>query len=247
MRSGDDTSIGEGDGRFPVTRHSAILAAQGAGEETRRQALDAVIAAYWKPVYKFIRIQWRMSNEDAKDLTQGFFAGALEKRFIDSFNPNRGTFRAYLRASLENFLRNERERESREKRGGGATHLPLDFDGAERELSSAAEVEDLFEQEWTRSVFSIAVERLRTSCVDRGNDLRFALFESFDLSESDSTRPSYRALAERHGLTEATVTNWLAAARRDFRGFALDVVRELTATEEEFRAEARRLFGVEVG
>jgi hypothetical protein len=43
------------------------------------------------------------------------------------------------------------------------------------------------------------------------------------------------------------VTNWLAAARRDFRGFALDVVRELTATEEEFRAEARRLFGVEVG
>lgn len=245
MRSEDDTRIGAGDGRFPATQHSAILAAQAGTEEFRRQALDAVIAAYWKPVYKLIRIQWRMSNEDAKDLTQAFFARVIERRFIDGFDPSRGSFRSYLRASLENFLRNEKEREGREKRGGGAVHLPLDFEGAERELRSSDDVEDLFAQEWARSVFSIAVERLRTSCLERGSTLRFTLFESFDLADADDARPSYRILAERHGLTESTVTNWLAGARRDFRAIALEVLRELTATESEFRAEARRLLGVE--
>jgi hypothetical protein len=53
-------------------------------------------------------------------------------------------------------------------------------------------------------------------------------------------------LAQEFGLDQTTVTNYLAAARRDFRRLVLEKVREITATEEEFRNEARSLLGVEV-
>jgi hypothetical protein len=41
------------------------------------------------------------------------------------------------------------------------------------------------------------------------------------------------------------VTNYLALARREFRRTVLEKLRELTATDEEFRREARSLLGVD--
>jgi tyrosyl-tRNA synthetase len=44
-------------------------------------------------------------------------------------------------------------------------------------------------------------------------------------------------------LTPATVTNHLAAMRRQFRRHILDRLRDLTTSDDEFEAEARRLLG----
>jgi len=41
------------------------------------------------------------------------------------------------------------------------------------------------------------------------------------------------------------VTNYLAFARREFRRIALERLREMAASDEEFRREARALLGVE--
>ena len=81
----NDTSIGGHNDRFPETRVSVLISAHDADDKTRRRAREVVIAAYWKPVYKYIRIKWNASNEDAKDLTQGFFVTTLESRFFERF------------------------------------------------------------------------------------------------------------------------------------------------------------------
>ena len=83
-----DTLIGGPNGRFPETRSSAISAALSDDVARRRPGQEAIVSAYWKPVYRYIRIRWRSSNEDAKDLTQSFsctvrrwiFAGELRKK-----------------------------------------------------------------------------------------------------------------------------------------------------------------------
>ena len=76
--------------------------------------------------------------------------------------------------------------------------------------------------------------------------MRFALFSAYDLlDDAGPERPRYEDLARRHGTTAVDVTNQLAAARRDFRRTVLEVLRELTASEAEFRAEARALLGTE--
>jgi hypothetical protein len=128
-------------------------------------------------------------------------------------------------------------------------HYQLDFVTAENELAAHAVASDLspedyFHREWVRWMFTIAVESLRQRCADSGRTIHFQLFERYDLR--DETDVSYASLANEFGLEPATVNNYLAAVRRDFRRVVLEKLREVTATDEEFRTEARSLLGIEV-
>jgi hypothetical protein len=125
--------------------------------------------------------------------------------------------------------------------------MSLDFEQAEHELARSlaapADPEEYFEREWARSLFALAVERFREQCTARGKPLHFRLFEIYDLA--DSVRPTYAQLASDFDLSVSDVTNYLASARREFRGLVLETLRDVTATEDEFRREARALLGVD--
>src|SRR5262245_54618611 len=103
----DDTEIGGVSYKFPATRRSAIIASCSALAEERRCAFEKIVAAYWKPVYKCIRHRWSLSNEDAKDLTQAFFTSALDKEFFRSYQPEKGSFRTFVRTCVNRFVINE--------------------------------------------------------------------------------------------------------------------------------------------
>ena len=239
-----------GGGRFPTTRWSAVEGARSAEPEERRRSLEALVTAYWRPVYKYVRIRWNRSPEEAEDLTQGFFLRALEKDFFRSYDPGKARFRTFLRVCLDGFLANEDRSGKRLKRGGGETFVPLDFATLERELAAPGgsaggeSPERFFEQEWIRGLFTLAVESLRGECGAAGKEVHFRLFERYDLAEDEEHRPTYRELAEEHRIATTDVTNYLAFARREFRRLLLDALRETTAGEEEFRREARLLLGV---
>src|SRR5215469_9941991 len=96
---------GEGGGStFPPTRHSTIRALWSTDAEERSRAYESLISAYWMPVYKYLRIRWEKSIDDAKDLTQGFFMEAMEKHFFERFDPERARFRTFLRTCLDGFV-----------------------------------------------------------------------------------------------------------------------------------------------
>src|SRR5262245_32031392 len=103
VRRESDTGIGEGGGRFPSTHWSAIRALKSEDQDRRGPALDLILRLYWKPVYKYLRIRWRKSNEDAKDLTQAFFVRAIEKEFFHDYDPAISKFRTFLRTCLDGF------------------------------------------------------------------------------------------------------------------------------------------------
>ena len=125
--------------------------------------------------------------------------------------------------------------------------VPFDFAAAELELqrqhagNAAQELDAFFHREWLRSLFALAVDRLRTACEGAGRPARFTIFERYDLADDDSMRPTYSALAGELELSVTDVTNELAAARRDFRRLVLAVLREQCASDEEFEQEARAL------
>jgi DNA-directed RNA polymerase specialized sigma24 family protein len=176
----------------------------------------------------------------------------MTREFFDGFDPTRARFRTFLRTCLDHFVANARRAERRLKRGGGVTLLPLDFEGADRELGQAgalteADAEARFHEEWVRSLFSVAVEGLRAEAAAGGYPVRFRVFERYDLEPaSGADRPSYRDLGEELGIPVTQVTNHLAWARRAFRRLVLERLRELSGSEAEFREEARSLLGVEV-
>jgi RNA polymerase sigma factor (sigma-70 family) len=221
-----------------------VLALASSDEAERTRAFDTLVACYWKPLYKFARVAWRRSREDAEDLTQSFFARAFERESLAAYDVAKASFRTFLRLLFERHVNNEWKAGQRIKRGGGEVHL--DFEAAESEvageLSHALTPEEYFQREWVRSVFAVAVDRLRARCEEERKQVHFAVFEAYDLD--DDRGVSYRELAARFGIPETQVTNYLAAMRRRFREIVLDALREVTATDQEFHAEARALLGV---
>jgi RNA polymerase sigma factor (sigma-70 family) len=241
-----DTDIGGPLHKFPATNHSAISNARSDDRVVRRRAFDTILASYWKPAYKYVRFKWHADNEDAKDLTQGFFASAFEKNYFATYDARKASFQTFLRTCLDGFVANERKAEQRLKRGGDIDHYQLDFAAAEDELAAHASAslspDDYFHREWVRWMFTLAVDAFRQRCEASGRIVHFQLFERYDLSDDEV---SYASLAKEFGLEPATVNNYLAAARRDFRRIVLEKLREITATDEEFRTEARSLLGVD--
>jgi len=244
-------SFAAGGGNFPATRWSVVAAVRSGDSNERSRALDTLCAAYWKPVYKYIRLKYSKGPDEAQDLTQGLFIELLERDLLSRFEPQKSRLRTYLRLCVDSFVLNEIKHAGRQKRGGDAVHVALDFGAAEGELSaqtidpalipSPERFEEFFEKEWIRSLFSAAVEDLQELCADRGKQTAFALFESYDLAEDD--HPSYAELAAANNIAATDATNQLSWVRREFRRLAQERLRAICATEEEFAREARTLFG----
>jgi DNA-directed RNA polymerase specialized sigma24 family protein len=251
-----DYSQPEAADKFPPTRWSVIDAARGANPNDKERALETLCAAYWKPIYKYVRIRWNRPADDAQDLTQGFFTALLERDLLVQYDPAKSRLRTFLRVCVDSFVMNQDKASLRQKRGGNLLHVALDFESAEDELRArgrvmAAEaiayhdsVEQFFEKEWIRSLFTLAVEDLRKLCQDRQRDTTFRLFEEYDLDGEQQL--SYDKLAQKHGLPVTDVTNALAWARREFRKTALDRLREICGSYDEFQREVIAVFGKSV-
>lgn len=225
---------------FPETRRSAIELARSSDHTVRRRAHDVIIKAYWKPVYHYLRLRPALSDDKAKDLTQGFFTLAIEKRYFDRYDHVKGSFRTYLRTCVDAFVSNEQKHDRRLKRGGGVVVMSLDVP-----IAAHQDLDEFFHQEWVRSVFGLAVQDVQAACVARGKETAFRVFERYDLCDPDS-RPIYSELAQEFGITTISLTNYLAAVRRDLRRAVLDKLRELTVDEREFRMEAQAVLGIQV-
>jgi RNA polymerase sigma factor (sigma-70 family) len=247
----DDSHTGASGDQFPVTRRSAVIAAGSSDRAERQRALEILVAAYWKPVYKYIRIKWNKSDEDAQDLTQGFFAKAIEKDFFQGYDPAKARFRTFLRTCLDAFASNEDKAARRIKRGGNAEILSLDFESAEGELKhleipSSETLDDTFEKEWVRSLFGLAVESLRIECESKGKGRHFQLFERYHLDNTGPTpKLTYQQLAVEFEISVSHVTNILASMRHQFRRLLLKKLHDITATDAEYHREARALLGVD--
>ncbi|MGO9896143.1 MAG: RNA polymerase sigma factor [Bryobacteraceae bacterium] len=226
-----DTEIGGPNGHFPSTQLTLLEAAAGLPNE----ALERVIALYWKPVYRFIRLKFGKDNEDAKDLTQSFFATAIERDLFGRFDPSRASFRTYLKMAVERFAANEHAALKRQKRGG-----EVEFQPAGEDAATTDSPERLFEREWQRQLFGLAVDDLRALCERGGKQLHFRIFEAYDLAEGEPR--SYAGLAALHGVAETTVTNHLAWARRTLRALVMERIRGVTSGERELRDEMRRIW-----
>lgn len=235
--------------RFPPTRRSVLARVRSQDGETRRAALETLAASYWRPIYRYLRMRWGAAPDDAQDLTQGFFAAVLEKGFFESYDPSRARFRTWLRTCLDGFVSHERESMRRLKRGGAVQVLPLDFEVAEGELrqldpADALDMDEFFHREWVRHLFALAVEALRRRCDQEEKRVHFALFERYDIEgPGEPVPPSYADLAAEFTLPVTQVTNHLAWARREFRRLVLETLREITASDDEFGAEARAILG----
>ena len=202
---------------FTTTHWSVVLQAQGESPAAQ-EALEKLCRTYWRPIYGFVRRQG-IEPEEAKDLTQGFFALLLERRDLETVRKEKGRLRSYLLTSLKHFLTNERNRAIAIKRGAGQRLIPLeDLRERERvgfESSETLAADQVYERRWALSVLDQVLSRLGAEYRAAGNAQLFDRLQKFLTDEPDRLSPA--ATAREFGMTESAVRQASYRLRQRYR------------------------------
>jgi RNA polymerase sigma-70 factor (ECF subfamily) len=245
MISGD-TSLGGSQQEFSKTVGGMIQRACDPAPTVRQEGLNDLCRRYWKPVYHHLRVGWAKSNDTAKDLTQAFFLWLVEGDALRRYEPQRASFRTFLKSLLRHFVQNQDEALSRLKRGGGVSLLPLEdpeapLDGLLAD-PGAVDPDDAFHKAWRSSVIARAVDRVRESLRSEGKQLKFRVFEAYDLG-TQREQPTYASLAEQLGLPGSEVQHYLADVRERVRQEIRNELAETATSPAELEEEWNAFFG----
>jgi RNA polymerase sigma-70 factor (ECF subfamily) len=239
-------SAQNGSAAFTTTHWSVVLEAQGPSPAAQA-ALEKLCRTYWRPIYGFVRRQG-IGAEEAKDLTQGFFALLLERRDLNAVRQEKGRLRSYLLKSLTHFLTNERNRAMAIKRGAGQQLIPLE-DLRERERVGFEHTETLpadqiYERRWALSVLDQVLARL-------GDEYRAAgpasagLFDRLEKSlTNEPDRPSPADTAHEFGMTEAAVRRASYRLRQRYRQLLREEIAHTVMAAGDIDDELRHLVAV---
>jgi RNA polymerase sigma factor (sigma-70 family) len=230
---------------FQPTRWSLIAALRNGGGQQEQRAREELCATYWYPLYAYVR-RSGYGAENARDLTQGFFAHLLEKNAFALADRERGKLRTFLLTALQRFLRDEWRKENQLKRGGGAPLLSIDEAFAEeryaREPADPMTPEAIYERRWALLVLERTLLGLRDEYAAAG---KTALFDELKIHLSpDGSEPSSEESGAKLGMSAGAVR--VAATRLRAR-YRERLLREVAAsmdakTEAEVDEEIDALF-----
>jgi RNA polymerase sigma-70 factor (ECF subfamily) len=211
-------------------------------------ALEKLCRDYWQPVYAFVR-RSGANPEDARDLTQAFFADLLAGDWLQRADHGRGRFRSYLLGVLKHFLADEYDRSQALKRGGGVEFVPIDAVLAESrygvELASASVPEAAYDRAWALAVLDRALSRLREEFTLSGRAALFDGLKGFLLGDRGDL--TFAKVAEELRITEGAAKMTVTRMRQRFRALVRQELAQTVVTsgelDEELQAFAEALRG----
>jgi RNA polymerase sigma factor (sigma-70 family) len=242
-----DTILGQslhtmtGPASFPTTRWTMVLAASGETSATNREALAYLCERYWYPLYAYTRRRGYPPDE-ARDLTQSFFALLLERKYFERADPGKGHFRSFLLSSLKFFLSDEADRAHTLKRGGGAVALPFEIGSAEslyeREPFHDENPERIFERRWAHATLDQVVARLRDEFVRHGRLDHFNRLKVFLLGQAEVP---YAELAKQLDTSEGALKVGIHRLRKRYRELLRAEIADTVASPNDVEGELRYL------
>lgn len=235
----DDGSV------FATTRWTVVLEAGTHSSPQSDAALEELCRTYWYPLYAYVRRRGH-PKADAEDLVQGFFARFLAKDYLQGLSSERGRFRAFLLASLKHYLANEWDKAARQKRGGGAQHLSLDWGGGETRFHAEPVTEDspdrLYDREWATTLLARVLDRLGAECAAAG---KAELFEGLKIYLTvGRDKIPYAVAARDTGLTEGTLRVAVHRLRRRYRELLRHEIAQTLQDADQVEEELRALVAV---
>ena len=206
-------------------------------------ALEELCRTYWYPLYAYVRRQGH-SREDAEELTQAFFARLLDKNFLEGISSDKGKFRAFLLVAVKRFLANEWDRAHRQKRGGGAQPLSLDWQDADTryQINPADNLspDKLYDRAWAVTVLERVITRLRDESGVEGRAKLYEQLKSF-LMAGKSDIPYAQAAASLN-LSEGAVRVAVHRLRRRYRELLREEIAQTLSDPGQADEEMQALF-----
>jgi RNA polymerase sigma factor (sigma-70 family) len=235
----------DGSSAFTTTHWTEVIRASDPASPEGSLALEQLCETYWYPLYAFAR---RQGNDEAtaKDLTQGFFHGLIEKPFLTKAQREKGKFRSFLLARFKHYMSDEWKKGRAIKRGGDLIFLSLnDTTVEDRYLREPADIQDpekLYERHWALALLEEARTRLEQEYTDSEKMVLYKELEPFVLQNSDA--PSYATVAPKLHLSEGGARNKVNLMRRRFRELVREEVVRTVGGPAEVDEELRYLIRI---
>ncbi|MEM7392780.1 MAG: sigma-70 family RNA polymerase sigma factor [Verrucomicrobiota bacterium] len=241
----EERSPSEKKTNFPSTHWSKVFAARGVDSAVAADARSALCNNYWGPLYILARRSGR-SEQDAKDLTQGFFEARLEKDFLDGADPDKGRLRTYLYNLFIRYMANEYHKENSRKRGGGVPKLSLDVNWAEEqyvpEPADPLTPDQLFDRQWVQSLLDRALLKLCDRCrTDRDQTILRTLLPYVARNKNE---PPYAEIGTKLDLSPEAVATRVSRLRSDLKILLKSYIRLTVDSEEQVEDELRYLLSL---
>ena len=200
--------------------------------------------AYWQPICAFARRKgW--NEQDAKDLTQQFFAHLLARKDFAGLDPRKGKFRTFLLAAFTHFLANARDYANALKRGGGKV-IPLEdlASGEAAELAAPEEAAPatLYDLHWAKTILACALRQLRAETLAAGKQSQFDALKRFLTASGGSA--DYAAAAGLLGVQPGSVPVLVHRLRQRYRALVREEVAQTVCSPTDLQEEMRHLFAV---
>ena len=228
--------------RFPTTAWRLIDAVKHHGESGAFSAeTNRFIAAYWKPVFRFLRSRGH-KIEDAEDLTQSFFLRVFEKGWVDRADAERGRFRTFLLTLLKRFVSDQGPKRDPRQATFECQMVPVSalITDEDRQFEPPMNVtpEVLYMREWARATIAATCKRLQIWCEDQGRPDWYAVFE---LTRKQSQTLSERAAAETLGISRDQVRTAKEKTEEQFKRLLRSEVAGQLSNPQDIDDEIREL------
>ena len=246
MGRGDYTDMG-GTGAAFLTTHWSLIEGAGASDQEKSQALiGLLLQRYWKPVYCYLRRKG-CNNEEAKDLTQGFFHEVvLEHHLLEKADPAKGRFRTLLLVALDRYVRDARDRENAQKRRPKGRLVSLDVAEPPEvpESIAGSDPESTFHYAWVSALLEQVFEEVERSCHRDGRTLHWCVFRErvLDPILDRSTPPPLGEIVAKYGIQDETkASNMMVTVKRRFAAALRQRLRESVTSEELLEGEFEQI------
>jgi hypothetical protein len=248
MRDSDRTKIGGPESAFAVTQWSQINAFAGLDPEQQKAVLAELIAKYWKPVYCYLRRKG-FDNEQAKDMTQGFFHEiVMGRHLIEHADSTKGRFRTLMLTTLDRYVISRHRYQTASKRCPPQKVSPMDDDPEVLSISAREMRPDqAFAYAWACELLQEVLAEVQRQCVHDGKDIHWQLFHLHVVEPLITGRkPSPLAeLCRQLGVpTAVKAGNMIVTVRRQFQTAIKNRVRQYVVSEDEVDQEIRDLMEI---
>jgi RNA polymerase sigma-70 factor (ECF subfamily) len=225
-----------------LTTHWSLVEHIQSEDDKDRVLIGLLLDRYWKPVYCYLRHKGH-DNEEAKDLTQGFFHEVvLNRNLIQRADQSKGRFRTFLLHALDQYLLNEKRRQATQKRSPRGRLVSFDIISppALPEAVLMSHPEDSYNYAWTASMLDQVLSEVEAKCLEDDLEVHWLVFKD-KIAEpilGDTPPPSFAYLCEKYGIDDQKkAANMVTTVKRCLQKALNQYLRNTATSDDEIHAE----------
>jgi len=225
-----------------LTTHWSLVEHIQSDDDKDRALIGLLLDRYWKPVYCYLRHKGN-GNEEAKDLTQGFFHEVvLNKDLVQRVDQSKGRFRTFLLHALDQYLFNEKRKQATQKRSPKGKLVSFDIISPPALPEAVSELgpEDSYNYAWTVSMLDQVFFEVEARCLEDDLEAHWRVFQDKVVHPilRDTSPPSFADICEKYGIDDQKkAANMVTTVKRRLQKALKQYLRNTATSDNEIHEE----------